>query len=265
MKLAILDGTGKKVGDFDLQISDSVRDDIFKKAFISENSYMKQSKGSDPLAGKKYAINLSKRRKHLRTTYGRGGSRTPKKVMWGRGTQFRMVGAFAPNTVGGRKAHPPKASKIIIKNINYKEWVKALRIGLIASFDKKLVQNNGQKIPESYPFVLSNDFEKVAKTKDVKVSLDKLGFVDEIERTAIKKIKAGRGKMRNRKYKVKRGPLLVVSSIESPVRLSARNIQGFEVLTPEALIVSDFGMSEKPGRVVLFTENALKEFLEVMK
>ena len=264
MKLAIIDKTGKKVGDFDLQFSEDIRDDIFKRAVLAEASLFKQPKGADPEAGKKNAIHLSKRRKHLRTTYGRGGSRTPKKVMWSRGTQFRMVGAFAPNTVGGRKAHPPKASKDTIKGINNKEWIKALRTGLAASMSRDIVTENGQKVPESYPFVFDSSVEKFEKTKDFKEFLGKLGFTDELERTQNRKIRAGKGTMRNRTYKVKRGPLVVVSSFEAPLMKSGRNISGFEVITPELMMVSDFGMSEKPGRTVLFTKEAVEEFMGVL-
>jgi ribosomal protein L4 len=73
MKLNIIDKTGKKVGDFDLNLTEDVRADLFKKAVFAESSLFKQSHGADPQAGRKAAIHLSKRRRKLRTTYGRGG------------------------------------------------------------------------------------------------------------------------------------------------------------------------------------------------
>lgn len=264
MKVAIIDKTGKKVSDMDVSLSGDIREDIFKKAVISEASLFRQRKGADPLAGKKSAIHVSKRRKKLRTTYGRGGSRTPKKVMWGRGRQFRFVGAFAGNTVGGRKAHAPKAEKIIFKDINNKEWLRALKTGLLASFDASLVSANGQRIPQAYPMILDDSVEALARTKEFRDLLDAAGFADEVERTAERKIRAGRGTMRNRTYKTKRGPLVVVSSFEAPLLKAARNVQGFDVITPDLLMVSDFGMSDKPGRAVLFTKGAFEEFQEVL-
>lgn len=265
MKTQILDMTGKKVGDFEFSVSSDVRDDIFKKAVIAEFSLFRQEKGADPLAGKKASINVSKRRKTFRTTYGRGGSRTPKKVMWARGSQFRFVGAFAGNTVGGRKAHAPKASKILVKDINNKEWLKAIISGLNASLNKETVMSNGQRVPENYPFVLDDAVEKIEKTKEFKDVLDKLGFANEIDRTSVRKIRAGRGTMRNRTYKVKRGPLVVVSSMEVPLIKSGRNIQGFDIVPADLLLASDFGMSEKPGRAVIFTKSGANEFMEVLK
>jgi large subunit ribosomal protein L4e len=263
VKIAIVDKTGKKVGDYDLKLSEDIRDDIFKKAVTSETSIFRESHGATPLAGKKTSINVTKRRQKFRSTYGKGGSRTPKKTMWRRGIQVRFVGAFAPNTVGGRRAHPPKASKILFKNMNNKEWLKALKVGVMASMDNSIVSSNGQRVPKSYPMVLDESLEKVAKTKDFKDILVTLGFADEIERTSVRKVRAGKGTMRNRTYKHKRGPLVVVSSMEAPLLKAVRNVKGFDVITPELLMVSDFGMSYKPGRAVIFTKPAIEEFVEV--
>lgn len=264
MKLEIIDKTGKKISEFDLNLTEDIREDIFKKAVLSENSLFRQAKGADPRAGKKQVINLSKRRKNFRTTYGRGGSRTPKKVMWSRGTQFRYVGAWVSQTVGGRRAHPPKAEKNTLRVMNNKEWLKALRSGFCASLNRDLVISNGQKLPNSYPFVLDSSVEEISKTKDVNTFLLNLGFTEELNRTQIRKVRAGRGTMRNRTYVVKRGPLFVVSSDDSPLLKALRNIKGFEVVTPDLLMASDFGMSDKIGRAVVFTNSALTEFMEVL-
>lgn len=263
MKLAIIDKEGKKTGDFNLDLSCDVREDIFKKAVVAERSFFRQEYGSFKGAGRRHTINVSKRRQKFRSTYGKGGSRTPKKTMWRRGMQLRFVGAFAPNTVGGRRAHPPKAEKIIFKNINNKEWLKALKIGLFSSLDNKIVLSNGQRVPSNYPFVLDNSLENISKTSDFRSFLDKLGFADEILRTSQIKVRAGKGKMRNRRFKVKRGPIVVVSSLDKSLMKSARNIKGFDVVSFDFLNVSDFAMSVKPGRAVIFTKSALEEFMEV--
>lgn len=264
MKAEIIDKTGKKLGDFSFDVASDIRDDIFKKAVLAEFSLFRQEKGADPMAGKRNAINVSKRRKAYRSTYGKGGSRTPKKVMWSRGAQLRFVGAFAGNTVGGRKAHAPKATKQTVQTMNNKEWNRAILTGLAASLSKDVVAANGQKVPANYPVVLDDKVEEISKTKDFKELLETLGFSEEIERTSVRKIRAGRGTMRNRTYKVKRGPLVVVSSTESPLLKAARNIQGFDVVSADLLLASDFGMSEKPGRAVIFTQAGAKDFMEVI-
>ena len=265
MKANIIDKTGKTVSDYDIKLSEDIRDDIFKKAVIAERSLFRQSYGATPLAGKKVSINTSKRRQRYRSTYGRSASRVPKKAMWRRGRQIRFVGAFVSSTVGGRRAHPPKAQKNVFKEINNKEWLKALRVGVSASLNSSIVGSNGQKVPHNYPIVLDDSIEEMSKTKEVKEFLEKIGFADEIERTRYRKVRAGKGTMRNRTYKTKRGPMIVVSSVEKPLLKASRNIRGFEIMTPELLMVSDFGMSDKPGRAVIFTKAAMDEFVEVLK
>ena len=264
MKLQIIDKTGKNVSSVEVP-TQNVRDDIFKKAVLSENSLFFQQAGAHPQAGRRQVIHVSKKRGALRSTYGKGGSRTPKKVMWSRGVQFRFVGAFAANTVGGRRAHPPKAQKNIQKEMNNKEWVKALKTGFSASMNKELVEKNGQRVPQNYPFVLDKSVEDITKTKDVKAFLESVGFGEEINRTSKTKIRAGKGTMRGRRTKTKRGPLIVVSTLDAPLLKSARNIKGVDVITADLLMSSDFGMSEKPGRAVLFTKGALEQFQEVLE
>jgi large subunit ribosomal protein L4e len=265
MKANIVDKTGKSVGNFSFEgIAPAVRDDIFKKAVLAEFSLFRQEKGAKLTAGKRQTINVSKRRKAFRSTYGKGGSRTPKKAMWARGSQIRFVGAFVSQTTGGRRAHPPKAAKKLVKNMNIKEWNAAIMTGYTASLNRDLVTANGQRLPANYPVVLDNSVEEMTKTKDFVTLLNTLGFEEELDRTSERKIRAGRGTMRNRTYKVKRGPLVVVSSSESPLVKAARNIQGFDVVSADLLLACDFGMSEKPGRAVIFTQKAAEEFKEVI-
>lgn len=261
MKIGIYNVEGKKIGDSDLDLKIDVREDVFKKAVLIERTWLKNSYGASSEAGRRHAISLSKRRKRYRGTYGRGMSRIPRKVLWRRGMQLRYVGAFAPGTRGGRKAHAPKAEKNVLRNINKKEWLFALKVGVVASLNKDIVVSNGQRVGESYPIVLDESFENISKTKDFNESLIKLGLANEIDRLKIKKVRAGKGKLRNRKYKVRRGPLLVVDGEESLIK-SARNANCFEVVDVNTLLVNDFAMGIKPGRAVLFSKKAFEVIKE---
>lgn len=265
MKVAVLDKSANKVEDYTLPFEPSYRDDIFKKAVFAELSHARQPTGADPKAGRRHSVEMSKKRRDYRGSYGRSASRTPRKVMWRRGRQMRFVGAFVAYAVGGRKAHPPKPEKNLLKDINNKEWLKAFMTGMSSAFDAQQVSKNGQRIPEQYPFVLDDSVEQLSKTKEVRDLFEQLGFGEELGRLDERKIRAGKGTMRNRKYRTKRGPLLVVSSLDAPLMKAAKNIRGLEVLTPEFLLVSDFGMSEKPGRAVVFTKGALNEIKEVVE
>ena len=73
MKFDIIDKSGKKVGDYEFKVAEDVRVDIFKKAVASESSLFRQAHGASAEAGRRQVINVSKRRKKFRSTYGKGG------------------------------------------------------------------------------------------------------------------------------------------------------------------------------------------------
>ena len=121
LKLLSLEGTSKKDIELPAQFNESVRPDLIRKVVRILQSRKRQQYGANPEAGQRHSAFLSKRRHKYRGTYGIGQSRTPRKVMSRRGTRLNYTGAVAPQTVGGRRAHPPKAEKILALKINKKE------------------------------------------------------------------------------------------------------------------------------------------------
>ncbi|MEM4336722.1 MAG: 50S ribosomal protein L4 [Candidatus Woesearchaeota archaeon] len=260
MKLKIISTTKQEKGIIEMpeQFSEAVRPDIIKRAVLAIMANKRQPYGVDPEAGKRYVATLSKRRRKYRGVYGKGISRTPRKIIRRSGSQLRWIGAFAPQTVGGRKAHPPKAEKIWKQKINKKERKKAIRSALSATLLKEIVKKRGHIIPDNYPFIIESKIESIKKTKEIKELLKKLGFSEELERASKKtKIRAGKGKLRSRKYKKIRGMLLVVSG---PCNLihSAQNIPGLEVCEVRKLNAEILAPGTFPGRMTLFTEKAIE-------
>lgn len=260
MKLNIINKENKETGKIDLpnQFSERIRKDLIKKAVLAIQSHNFQPYGSDQRAGKKASAELSRRRRKYRGSYGHGISRVPRKIMSRRGTRFNWTGAVAPGTVGGRKAHPPKAEKIIKKKMNKKENKKAIRSALSAVIDKDIVKNRGHKIPENYPFIIDNDFERLSKTKEVKTALNTIGLKQELKRCSIKKVRAGRGKMRGRKYRKKKGPLIVVGDDCNLIK-SARNFQGIDIIKIKDVNAELLAPGCDAGRLTLFTKNAIEK------
>ncbi len=263
MKLKIMNKDGAEKGTIDLpeQFHEPVRSDLIKRAVLAIQANKRQQYGSHPEAGKRYSAFVSKRRRDYKGTYGIGQSRTPRKILNRSGTRFYFVGAFAPQTVGGRRAHPPKASKVWEQKINETENRKSIRSALSSTMSKKLVAERGHRIPEAYPFILSDDFQKISKTSELRKILQKTGFSEEIKRTEERKIRAGKGKTRGRKYKTKTGILFVVSE-SCNLQKSANNFTGFDVVTPEALNVELLAPGAQPGRLTLYTESAIKKISE---
>jgi large subunit ribosomal protein L4e len=172
-----------------------------------------------------------------------------------------MVGAVAPGTVGGRRAHAPKAERIWDKKINVKERRQAILSAIAASLNKEIVTERGHKIPENYPFAVSEEFENIQKTRDAVAALNKLGFEKELERASVKKIRAGHGKARGRPYKTKKS-LLVIVSKNCKLKDALENVTGVDVARLDELNAQLLAPGTHAGRAVLFTESAVKDWNE---
>lgn len=260
MELKVYDLEKKSTGAVKLpsQFEEAYHPDLIKRAVHALQSASRQTYGASPEAGMRHASKLSKRRRKYRGSYGFGISRVNRKILSRRGTRFFWVGAFSPQTVGGRRAHPPKAEKKWVKKINNKENKKAIRSAMAATLDKSLVEERGHKVPTEYPFVLKSDFENLQKTKDVKKALEGLGFNAELERSSVVKVRSGIGKRRGRKYRRRKGVLIVVSS-NCPVMKSARNITGLDIVPANQLNAEQLAPGAMAGRATLWTEGAIQK------
>ena len=258
MKLDILDSSKNKTGEIKLpfQFEEEYRPDLIQRAVLTIQSHKRQAYAASSEAGKRASAKLSRRRRDYRGSYGFGISRVPRKILTRRGTRMNWVGAFAPGTVGGRKAHPPKSEKIWWKKINEKERAKAIRSAITATIMKNIVTERGHLIPDNYPFVLDDKFESMDKTKNIIDAFKKLGLENELARVEEKKIRAGKGKARGRKYKKKKGPLIVVSK-KDKLSKAAANIPGIDVVDVKSLNAELLAPGAKPGRLVLWTSAAI--------
>ena len=251
MKSKIIDTTGKQVKEIDLpkQFSEDIRPDLIKRSVLAIQANKRQPYGANIRAGKDYSAKLSRRRKDYRGGYGRGASRIPRKVLTRRGRQFYYVGAIVPGTVGGRRAHPPKAEKIWSQKVNRKENQKAIRSAIAATIDKDLMKERGHTFTDQ---LILKDIEKIQKTKDLKEILLKLGLEKEFDRIK-KKVRAGKGKSRGRKYKVSKGPLIVTSEICSLTK-AAKNLLGFDIMTVESINTELLAPGGIAGRLTIWSD-----------
>lgn len=220
MRVDVFDLSGEKKKTIELprQFSEEYRPNLIKRAVLALLSNLRQSYGSKIGAGMRHSAKLSRRRKNYKTAYGLGISRVPRKTMTRRGRRFFWVGANAPGTVGGRRAHPPKSIKFLDKKINKIENRKAIRSALAGIY-------KGDKIR----FVV-NELENLEKTKNVLELLKLLGWGIKV----FSKVRAGRGKSRGRKYKPTRNVLFVVSK-KCKLFNSASNLKGVDVVEVDKL------------------------------
>lgn len=259
MKLPILTTEKNKSGErqIPIQFNEQYRPDLIRRAVLALESSSRQIYGADQEAGLRHSSNLSKRRRNYRGSYGIGIGRVNRKIHSRRGTRFGWVGAFSPQTVGGHRSHPPKAVKIWVQKINAKENRKAIRSAMGATLNKELVVQRGHHIPTTYPFIMAGAFESFAKTQDVEKALLSLGFEQELERSAQKKVRAGKGKWRGRRYQKKKGILIVVSE-KCPLSSAGRNVAGVDIVPVKSLNARLLAPGALPGRATLWTEKAVE-------
>ncbi len=240
MKADVFDLNGKKVKsvNFPKQFDENYNFDLINRAILSLRSNLRQPYGTMPRAGMNYSAKLSRRRRDYKGAYGKGIARVPRKTIWRRGTQFMWVGALAPGTVGGRKAHPSKASKIWNLKINKKERRKAIRSALNGAAGSSIV--------------VVDNFENVSKAKESVKILKSLGFGVE----NVKRNRAGRGKSRGRVSRYKKGALVVVSK-KCKLFDAISNIPGYDVVDVRNVNADLLTLGKNMPRKCIFTESAL--------
>ena len=239
---------GKVAGEAELPtvFKGDYRPDLIRRAVTAIEANARQPYAPKPTAGDRHSVQ----------TWGKGRGVARVQRLMGSSTA-----AQSPNNVGGRRAHPPKIAKDLGKKINRKELRLAKMAALHATCVPDIVRGRGHRFGEelTLPVVVKDDFESIKTTKEAIEALSSIGVYDDVERAKVgRKIRAGRGKMRGRRYRSPRG-LLVVLSSDCDAAKSVRNLSGVEVATPKALNASVLAPGGDPGRLTLMTEAALAE------
>jgi large subunit ribosomal protein L4e len=260
-KISVLNIEGKKTKEISLPsfFSEKVREDLIAKVIETEKS--KQPYSPSPVAGKQHsASGIINRRRHVwKSSYGKGISRVPRKIISNRGTQFNWIGAEVSGTVGGRRSHPPKILGMInTKKVNKKEKKVAFISALSATANEKFVKEKYDSMKNkkinNLPFVVEGKISELKTKQTMNLLKNILGDLFEVALQK-KTIRAGKGKLRGRKYKKNAGLLIVLGKEEK------MKMKGIDVVSAKELAVSDLAKGS-PGRLVIYTENAVKELNE---
>lgn len=140
----------------------------------------------------------------------------------------------------------------------------AVASALAASAVPALVAARGHKIsnlPE-IPLVVANEaLEGLGKTKKALAVLKKLKVDDDVSRVKYNVVhRAGKGKLRNRPYKEKLGPLIVHSTGHSAnVSPAIRNLPGVEISDVNSLSLLRLAPGGHLGRLVIWTRGAFEQ------
>ena len=246
-----LDGEKKGIIDKPEIFNFKPRTDIIRKAFKIAQGKSKQIQGRDKRAG-------------LRNTAegwgtGHGLSRAPRLKGSGYPTS-RNVGRV-PFAKGGRIAHPIKTEKNLTKKINRRTYKLSIILAISASGNLSWVKKRGynvKNIPE-FPLVVDDKIQTIKKTGQIHSILCDLGLNEELLKTKkSKQIRAGVGKRRGRKYKRRKGILIVIKDDFGIVKAS-RNIPGTDIINVDFLSIESLAPGGLAGRLTVWTQSALNE------
>merc|ERR1712139_555890 len=190
---------------------------------------------------------------------GRAVARIPRVP--GGGTHRAGQAAFGNMCRGGRMFNPTKTWRKWHRKINTNQKRYAVCSALAASALPSLVMARGHKIDEvpECPLVVEDSVEGVDKTLKAMQVLSDVGALDDVEKSkASRQIRSGKGKMRNRRYVQRRGPLVVYGE-DNGIRKAFRNISGVECCDVSTLNLLQLAPGGHLGRFVVFTESAFSK------
>lgn len=198
---------------------------------------------------------------------GRAVARIPRVP--GGGTHRSGQAAFGNMCRGGGMFNPTKTWRRWHRKINVTQKRHALTAAIAATAVPALVMARGHKvenIPE-LPLVVSDEAHKIVKTKDAIKLLTGLGVADDLKKVLdSKKIRCGRGKMRNRRYTMRKGPLIVHSNEQTQganLTTAFRNIPGVDICHVDRLNLLQMAPGGCIGRLVVYTEGAMKRLQSI--
>lgn len=256
-KIHSLDGASAKSVELPPQFGEEVREEIIRRAVLSDETKLYQPQGNFYRAGFQTSARYRGRKDDYGSLKNRGQARLPREVRpkgaWG---NVRRI----PSSVGGHRAHPPKVEAKRVELMNKKEYRKALRSALAATTRADLARARGHLFDCELPLVLDDKLESLSKTRDVIAALEKFAGKDLERARSSRKPRSG---TRSRKAgtRTAKSLLLVVSG--GTILKSARNIPGVDVVQADKLRVKDLAPGTHPGRLTAYTENALKKISEV--
>lgn len=260
-KVFNIDGSVKEEIKLPHVFSSAYRPDVIQRAVLVIQSHNRQPYGVNSLAGKRTSAHYH----GIGRGYGAMKNRETARMarIHGEGSPgLIMTARFVPQARKGREAHPPKVEKIWSQKINNTERRLAIKSAIAATTMKHLVLARGHKVSVDLPIIISDDLENITKTKQIRNLIKVLKLEEEMKRAKNKTQRAGRGKMRGRRYKKKKSVLFVVSKDQGLIK-SAKNFAGCDVSLVENLNAEILAPGTHAGRLTIWSESAVKKIGEI--
>jgi large subunit ribosomal protein L4e len=160
---------------------------------------------------------------------------------------------------------PTKTWRKWHRKVNLTQKRYAVASAVAASGVPALVMARGHRIGETPegPLVVSSAVESISKTSAAVAMLKKLGAYEDCEKVlGSKTLRAGKGKMRNRRFTQRRGPLIVYGN-DNGLTKAFRNLPGVETADVSSLNLLQLAPGGHVGRFCIWTEGAFAKLDDV--
>lgn len=199
---------------------------------------------------------------------GRAVARIPR--VKGGGTHRSGQAAYGNMCRGGHTFNPLVTYRKWHRKVNIKQKRFAVASALAASACPALVMSRGHKIENvpQFPLIIDQDCEimkAASKTKSAVAVLKAIGAYDDVLRSKESKhIRPGKGKMRNRRHLMKKGPLVIhASDSDSDFVRAFRNVPGLDMMHVNRMNILKLAPGGHLGRFIVWTADAIEQ-LKVM-
>ena len=160
---------------------------------------------------------------------------------------------------------PTKTWRKWHRKVNIKQKRFAICSAVAATGSPALVTARGHMIQKTneVPLVVTDNIQEFKKTKEAVTFLKKQkAWPDILKVYASKRLRAGKGKMRNRRRLQRKGPLVIYDKDQGLVK-AFRNIPGVDTICVDRLNILHLAPGGNVGRFCIYTESALKKLNDI--
>ena len=226
-----------------------IRDDIVQFVHANMNKNRRQAHGVFYKAGMQHAAES--------WGTGRAVARIPR--IGGSGTSRSGQGAFGNQCRKGRMFAPLKTYRRWHRKINTNQKRHAVAAAVAATAVTPLVLARGHRVLGAPELPLVVDSLNVDTTKALLTSLKNLGATEDLKKAReSKRVRIGQGKLRNSRYVLRKGPLIVYGEENESVKRTARNLPGVDFVNVHRLNLLQLAPGGHLGRFVIWTREAFK-------
>jgi large subunit ribosomal protein L4e len=226
-----------------------LRADIVLTVHRDLSKNIRQAHGVDNRAG----------HKHSAESWGTGRAVARIPRVSGSGTSRAGQGAFGNMCRKGRMFAPLKTWRRWHRKVNIKQRRHAVAAALAASALTPLVMARGHRVSNipNLPLVVEDRIESYEKTREAVEFLKRFGAYEDVAKVQnSKKMRAGIGKIRNRRYRQRKGPLVIYSNENVKLVKAFRNIPGVDVSNVHRLNLRELAPGGHVGRLIIWTQSA---------